>query len=121
MTEAPTFRLFTSNEDSQAFAAGTKVFTAGEPGDCMFAVQDGEVDLVVAGVVVETVTPGGVFGEMALIEREPRSATAIARSDVRLAVIDEKRFAFLTQNTPGFALNVLRLISRRLRAMDERP
>lgn len=84
----------------------------------MFAVQEGKVDLFVGGVAVETVEPGGIFGEMALIEREPRSATAVARDKVRLARIDEARFSFMTRNTPDFALNVLRLISRRLRAMD---
>lgn len=120
MTEAPTFQLFRSADKVQTFAAGSTIFTAGEIGSDMFALQEGEVDLVVGGEVVETVKAGGIFGEMALIEHAPRSATALARTDASVAVIDEARFAFLTQNTPNFALNVLRLISRRLREMDQR-
>jgi CRP-like cAMP-binding protein len=120
MTEAPTFKLFRSTDDAEVFTAGSTIFASGDPGDCMFAVQEGEVDLLVGDEVVETVKSGGIFGEMALIEHAPRSATAVARIDTRVAVIDEARFAFLTQNTPNFALNVLRLISRRLREMDQR-
>lgn len=119
MSNTPTFPLLRAGEATE-FAAGSTVFAVGDTGDCMFVVQDGEVDLVVGGQVVETVGPGGIFGEMALIEQAPRSATAVARTPARLAVIDEARFAFLTQNTPGFALNVLRLISQRLRTMDQR-
>jgi CRP-like cAMP-binding protein len=115
MPEAPTFQLFRSVDDTETFPAGSTIFRAGETGETMYAVQEGEIDLLVGDIVVETVKEGGIFGEMALIEHQPRSATAVARTDARLAVIDERRFAFLTQNTPNFALNVLRLISRRLR------
>jgi CRP-like cAMP-binding protein len=115
MPEAPTFQLFRSVDDTETFPAGSTIFRAGETGETMYAVQEGEIDLLVGDIVVETVKEGGIFGEMALIEHQPRTATAVARTDARLAVIDERRFTFLTQNTPNFALNVLRLISRRLR------
>jgi CRP/FNR family transcriptional regulator, cyclic AMP receptor protein len=116
-TSPPVF-LFKSSEDSQSFARGDVIFKEGDPGAEMYAVQQGWVDLMVAGKVVETVDPGGIFGEMSLIDRAPRSATAIAGDSCKVVVIDEKRFNFMTQNTPNFALNVLRVISLRLRVMD---
>ena len=62
---------------------------------------------------------GDVFGEMALIEDRARSARAVAHSACRLVAIDERRFLFLVAQTPYFALGLLRLLARRLRAMDE--
>jgi CRP-like cAMP-binding protein len=110
--------LFKSTEGSRTYPRGEVIFREGEPGDEMYAVQQGWVDLTVGGTVVETVAPGGIFGEMSLIDGAPRSATAIAGEDCRVLPIDEKRFNFLTQNTPNFAINVLRVISQRLRVMD---
>lgn len=115
---APSFGYLFRNTELLSYTTGHRIFSEGDPGDQMYAVQEGEVDLLVGDIVVETVGPGGVFGEMALIEQEPRSATAIARSDTKLAAIDERRFNFLTQNTPMFALNVMKLMAHRLRRMD---
>ena len=116
-TSSPVF-FFKSTEDSHSFARGEAIFREGDAGDTMYAVQQGWVDLMVADKVVETVAPGGIFGEMSLIDRAPRSATAVAGDDCHVIAINEKRFNFLTQNTPNFALNVLRVISQRLRVMD---
>jgi CRP-like cAMP-binding protein len=57
---------------------------------------------------------------MALIDRRPRSATAIAKTDAHLVRIDERRFQFMVQQTPFFALEVMRTIVRRLRDMNAR-
>jgi hypothetical protein len=59
-----------------------------------------------------------IFGEMALIDNAPRSATAIAASDAKLVPVSEKQFLFLISNTPYFALNVMRVMARRLRAAN---
>lgn len=75
---------------------------------------------MVGGQVVETVEKGGLFGEMALIEKENRVATAVAKTDCRVVAVDETRFLFLVQQTPNFALHVMRVLSDRLRRMDER-
>ena len=111
--------LFKSTEDARSFAKGDVIFAEGDAGAEMFAVQEGQVELVVAGRTVETVEPGGIFGEMALIEKGPRTAKAVAKTECVVVCIDEKRFEFLTQNTPNFALNVLKVISHRLRAMNK--
>jgi CRP/FNR family cyclic AMP-dependent transcriptional regulator len=81
-------------------------------------VKEGEVDIVVRDRVIDTLGPGGILGEMALIERKPRSATAIARTDCKLVPISEKRFIFLIQQAPLFALQVMRVMAERLRRMN---
>jgi CRP-like cAMP-binding protein len=118
--KSPTVSVFRSSQDAQAFAAGTSVFREDEPGDCMFVVQDGEVDILVRGTVVETVGAGGVVGEMALIDAGPRSASAVARVDSKLVRVDERRFKFLVQEHPFFAIEVMRVMAHRLRQMDAR-
>ena len=84
----------------------------------MYIVKEGEVDILVHGKTVETVGPGEILGEMALIDQNPRSATAVARTDCQLVPIDEKRFTFLVQQTPYFSIEVMRIMARRLRQMD---
>jgi len=105
-------------DESEAFAPGQTIFTMGDSGDVMYVVGEGEVDLFVNGRHVETVLPGGMLGEMALIEHKPRSATAVAKTSARLVPVSEKRFNFLVQNTPHFALQVMRVMAERLRRAD---
>jgi len=112
-------RLFEHASDARPVAAGTTIFSAGDERDHMYAVLEGQVDIVVNGRVVETVESGGIFGEMALIDKEPRTATALARTDAKVVAVDERRFLFLIQQTPNFALHVMRVLSDRLRRMDE--
>jgi CRP-like cAMP-binding protein len=69
---------------------------------------------------VETVGEGGIIGEMGLIDRGPRSATAIAKTDCKLVPLNEQRFTFMVQETPNFALQVMRIMADRLRRMDAR-
>jgi CRP/FNR family cyclic AMP-dependent transcriptional regulator len=104
--------------DQRPFAAGQVIFTAGDPGDVMYAVKEGEVEVLVRDRVVETIGPGGILGEMALIDHSPRSASARAKTDCQLVPIDEARFKFMIQQTPFFAIEVMRVMTRRLRHMN---
>ncbi len=120
MSSQPTLNLFRFVEDFDSYAAGQTVFAAGEPGKVMYVVKDGEVDIVIDDTVIDTLTPGGIFGEMALIDQQPRSASAIAKTECKLIRVDEARFMFLVQQTPRFALELMRLIVGRLRRMNVR-
>ncbi|HZP88473.1 MAG TPA: cyclic nucleotide-binding domain-containing protein [Burkholderiales bacterium] len=102
----------------KAIPADEVVFAQGDPGDVMYVVIDGEVDVLLDGKLIETVRAGGVIGEMALIDFGPRSATAICRTRCLLSPIDETRFRDLIAREPDFALNVMRVLARRLRRMD---
>jgi CRP/FNR family cyclic AMP-dependent transcriptional regulator len=100
------------------FSGGKVVFPQGAPGDKMFVVLDGQVDITLNGKVVESVRRGGIIGEMALIDSRPRSAAAIARVHSLLIPIDEQRFNTLVKHRPEFALHIMRILVDRLRRMD---
>ena len=112
------FEIFSREPDIRAFRAGEAIFRGGDPGDCMFVLVEGEVDIQVGGTVVDHLMPGSVFGEMALIDGLPRSGTALASTDCKLAAISEKRFLRLIEQTPRFALQIMRVITERLRRTD---
>jgi CRP-like cAMP-binding protein len=81
----------------------------------MYVVRTGEVEIERDGKVVDSVSPGGIFGEMALIDGAPRAATARAKTACEVAPITEKTFLFLVHETPYFALAVMRTLADRLR------
>lgn len=99
----------------RSFSAGTVIFEAETPGDEMFIVEEGEVDIVLAGRVLETVVQDGIFGEMALIDHAPRSTSAIARTDCKLIALNQRRFTFLVDEIPFFAIGVMKVMADRLR------
>lgn len=108
-------RLFRSDENARNLAAGEKIFDTGDFDQEMYVVLEGQVDIVADNQVLETVNPGGMFGEMALIDSSPRSAGAIARSDCRVVPVDQRRFQYMVQQTPYFSLHVMRVLAERLR------
>ena len=83
------------------------------------AVIDGEVDVKLGDVVVETVGPGGILVEVALVDSGPRSASAVARVESRLARVDQREFVFLVQEHPTFALQVMTVMAERIRRTNE--
>jgi CRP-like cAMP-binding protein len=101
------------------FAADEKIFVQDDDGDCMYVVRTGKVGITAGGAVLEAVGPNGTFGEMALLDHAPRSATAVAREATEVAVIDEKAFLYLVEKNPTFALDLMRGLARRLRRMNE--
>jgi CRP/FNR family cyclic AMP-dependent transcriptional regulator len=108
------------NSETKEFAPGETIFTAGEEGRLMYVVTEGEVDILIGAMttgstVAETVLPGGIFGEMALIDHHVRSADAIARTHCNLVVVDQRRFQFLVSETPFFAIQVMSIMAERLR------
>ena len=111
------FQVFLRQE-ARAFRQGDVIFERGGAASCMYVVAEGEVDLEIGGQHLETLGPSDIFGELALITSEPRSATARARTDCRLVEIPESRFTYLVQETPNFALEVMRVLTRRLRRRD---
>jgi CRP/FNR family transcriptional regulator, cyclic AMP receptor protein len=117
MDSEPNFLgLFSREPNVIVLRSGESLFKKGDPAQStMYVVLSGEVRIGDGNVVLETVAPGGIVGEMALIDGSPRSATITAVADATLAAIDEKRFLFLVHQTPGFALKVMRLLVGRLR------
>ena len=98
--------------------AGATIFHEGDGGAVMFGVVSGAVDIFTGNVILEVVGPGMVFGEMALIDEDVRSASASARTDCRLVQIDLAAFERLVANNPEFARLLMKVMARRLRRMD---
>jgi len=111
----PKFDMLRHESEQLSFAKGAVIFKEGEPGDCMFFVIEGAVAVQIGGADVTRLESGEVFGEMALIDHAPRSATAVAATDCRLAAINEQRFLRLVVQVPMFALNLMQVITHRLR------
>jgi len=101
------------------FKAGDIIFQKGEPGHVMYLVTQGEVEILIHDKVVEKVAPGGVVGEMALLDLGPRSATATAKTDCLLLSIDRERFQQQVKKSPSFSLQVMRIMAERLRRLDK--
>jgi CRP/FNR family transcriptional regulator, cyclic AMP receptor protein len=113
-------QLFKNSTDAKPYPAGTTIFRAGDTGDYMYVIVEGTVRISLEGRELEMLGPGGVFGEIALIDNGPRSADAVTVADCRLVPIDEHRFKFLVQQTPFFSLQIMRIMAERLRQMKDK-
>ncbi len=109
-----TVSIFQKQPDPKGFSAGQVIFEEGQPGNEMYGIIEGEVDIVVNGKVVETIETGEVFGVGVLVGVENRTYTAVAKVDTKLGFLDEKKFLFAVQETPVFALKVMKSHSERL-------
>jgi CRP-like cAMP-binding protein len=113
-------RLFQHDPNRRRFAAGEPIFAQGSPRDRMYVVVAGAVEVRVDDTVVEIAGPGTMVGEMALVDDGPRSSTVVAQVASELVPVDRERFLYLVQQTPFFALTVMRTLTERLRRMNAR-
>src|SRR5215813_528957 len=102
-------------EGYRSFPARTVILKKGEPGDVMYVVKAGTVEVRDGRRLLDTVEPGGVVGEVALIDAGERSASVIAKTDCQLLSINEEQFILLVEQMPYFALQVMRVLADRLR------
>ena len=101
------------------YAEGDTIIRKGAVAREMFLLKRGRVDIVIHDRTVEEIGPGGIFGEMALIDHAPRAAEVVARADCDVIPIDEKLFVSLVQDAPYFALDVMRVLATRIRTLDK--
>lgn len=99
--------------------AGTVVTELGKPGDSFFFIVDGRVSVQTPVGVGDPLRPGDFFGEMSLLDGEPRSATVTAMTDLRLLVIDRPQFWKLLNETPDLVRRILTILSRRVRRLEQ--
>ena len=111
--------IFSHNTAKISIHAGQALFREGDEGNQMFVLETGTAEVVVQNLVLETLKHGSIVGEMGLVSHEPHSASVIAKTDCEFVVVDEKRFQFLVQQTPYFAIQVMRLMAERLRATNK--
>jgi CRP/FNR family cyclic AMP-dependent transcriptional regulator len=110
--------LFRNEPDIVLFAPGDVILRAGEPGDAMYVIIDGSVDIRLADKSIDVAGRGEIIGEMAMVDQSSRSASIHALTPVRLARIDRRRFLYLTQNTPSFAIDVMTVMASHIRRFD---
>ena len=103
---------------TQSFAAGEKIFLQDEAADHMYVVRSGKVQIITYGTVLENVGPGGVFGEMAMVDGAPRSAAALAAEPTQVMAVDRDTFLFLIKKDPEFALRIMQVLASRIRRMN---
>ena len=99
--------------------AGTVITHIGEPGDSFFVIIDGTVAVRTPVGAGSQLRPGDFFGEMSLVDGEPRSATIVATTDVRLLVVDRFHFWRLLDETPDLTRRILTILSRRVRHLEQ--
>jgi CRP/FNR family cyclic AMP-dependent transcriptional regulator len=99
--------------------AGEIIFKEGDKAEELFVIKSGQVGIRLGNRTLSELPANSIFGEMALIDDAPRSATAVAMTDVELVPVSEKQFLFLVSQTPFFALKVMRVLARRLRATSK--
>lgn len=111
--------FFANVPDYVLYPAGQVLVSEGELGDKMFILLEGELAITIEGRPIDRLRTGSVFGEMALVDSRPRSATVTAVSDCKIIPIDRERFAEMVQESPEFGLEVMRIMSSRLRRLME--
>ena len=100
------------------YSAGKAIMNEGDAGTSMYIVLDGSVAISIKGKVVEMVTAGGTFGEMALVDQSPRTASAIAETETALLSINRSALIALVKHEPAVGLTMLRSVAARLRHMN---
>ena len=111
----PKIDIFKNESKPETISAGQTIFLEGQAGDFLYALMEGEVEIRKGTKVLATLGEGEIFGEMALLDNSPRSASAIAKSDCKVVRVNQDRFLKLLIGTPFFAIEVMRVIAARLR------
>lgn len=111
--------LARATDESRVFKSGEVIFRAGDQGHEFFVVKSGSVAVQLRNRTLQVIGEGGIFGEMALIDAEPRSATVVADTDCVVVPVGEKQFLYMTSEAPYFALSLMRVLVQRLRAANE--
>jgi len=99
---------------------GAVVFNAGDPGDSLYVVVHGKVAMTGSEGEVAQLGEGEVFGEMAILDEEPRMMAAVVREDADLLRVSAEDFRNALEDTPEVATGVIRVLSQRLRNVGDR-
>ena len=100
--DASTLNMVRSVANTRTYLPDEKIFIEGSPGNTMYVIIDGNVEISVAGKLIEIAGPGMIVGEMALIDSCDRSATVVAKDNCVLAQVNESEFLSLMEKTPHF-------------------
>jgi CRP-like cAMP-binding protein len=106
----------------KVYRDGEEIIRQNEVGDCMFVIQEGQVEVLSEldddEFRLGLLGPGEFFGEMAIVEKQARAATVRAVGEARVLTVDKRTFLRRVQEDPTLALNILRTLCQRIRALD---
>ena len=101
------------------YQAGAIIFSQGDPGSCMYIVQSGVIEMVIGDTVVETCGANEAIGFMSVVDGAQRASTARVKEACEVSLIDQRRFRFMVDEVPNFALYIMGVLARRIRGMSE--
>lgn len=103
-----------------ALEAGEVLTKEGKPGNEFFVIVEGEADVKLRGRRLSRLGPGSFFGEMSLLDRQPRAATVTARTPMKVYVVTPNDFALILDKCPSVARSILRVLAQRLRVAEKK-
>ena len=107
----------------EVYADGEVLFRQGETGDCMYVIQEGTVEIFMEKgdreITLRQAREGEILGEMAIVDRVVRSASVRAVGETRVLTLDKKNFLRRVHQDPSLALNVVEIMSKRIRELSE--
>ena len=110
--------LARATSETQSYKAGEIIFRQGDSGSVFFVIKAGSVAVQSGNRTLQVLGEGEIFGEMALVDSQPRSASVLAETDCVVVPIGEKQFLFMTSEAPYFALSVMKVLVQRLRSAN---
>lgn len=120
LSPVKTVEIFQTTPEPKQIKAGEVIFSAGDAGSVMYGIVEGEIEVSLNDKVLETIGEGDIFGEGALVHSDSkRASTAIAKTDCRLVIMERKNFLFAVQQTPMFAIEIMRSYSDRVRRLRQ--
>jgi CRP/FNR family transcriptional regulator, cyclic AMP receptor protein len=112
-------RLFAKKAGASLnFPTGSIIFNKGDPGECMYVVQSGVIEMMIGERVVEVCGSNETIGFMSMIDDAPRSSTARVKEACEVSAIDRRKFRFMVDEVPNFALYIMGAMARRIRGMS---
>ena len=119
MTDIDMRKFARSAGANVTFPPGSIVFNRGDPGSCMYVVQSGVIEMVIGEKIVEVCGENEAIGFMSMIDGAPRSSTARVKEACELSLIDRRKFRFMVDEVPNFALYIMGAMARRIRGMGQ--
>ena len=104
---------------SVSYPVGSVVFNQGDAGTCMYVVQSGVIEMTIGDKVIEVCGPNEAIGFMSMIDGAARSSTARVKEACELSLIDQRKFRFMVDEVPNFALYIMGAMARRIRGMGQ--
>ncbi len=115
LTPTQVIKSFVDTVEKKNVPAGEIIFAQGQTGEVMYGLVEGEVEVIVNDKVIEVIQPGDIFGVGAIVRpNHQRESTTRAKTDCQIFSVDKNTFLFLVQETPVFALELMRSYSDRL-------